>query len=59
MRRANLAPAGLYNAVGRANILKPSIRLEATSIKQLDGFAAYRAMWFAADERQRSWRLST
>ncbi len=50
MRRADLAPAGLYNAIGRANIATPGIRLEATPSKRLDGFASYRAMWLASDE---------
>jgi hypothetical protein len=50
MRRADLAPAGLYNAVGRANIMTPGIRLEAAPNKRLDLFAVYRAMWLAADE---------
>lgn len=50
MRRADLAPAGLYNAVGRTNIMTPGVRLEATPNKRLDWFAAYRAMWLAARE---------
>jgi hypothetical protein len=50
MRRAELAPSGLYNAVGRANIMTPGIRLEATPSKRLDWFAVYRAMWLASDE---------
>ncbi|MDP5280081.1 alginate export family protein [Sphingomonas sp. DG1-23] len=50
MRRADLAPAGLYNAVARANIMTPGIRLEVAPSKRLDAFAVYRAMWLAADE---------
>ncbi|MGK2910679.1 MAG: alginate export family protein [Sphingobium sp.] len=50
MRRADLAPAGLYNALGRTNIATPGVRLEATPSKRLDWFATYRAMWLAADE---------
>lgn len=50
MRRAELAPAGLYNAVGRTNIMTPGIRVEATPSKRLDGFAVYRAMWLASDK---------
>lgn len=50
MRRADLAPAGLYNAVGRANIVTPGLRLEATPSKRLDWFAVYRPMWLASDE---------
>lgn len=48
MRRADLAPAGLYNAVGRTNIVTPGIRLEATPDKRWDWFAVYRAMWLAS-----------
>ncbi|AEG51530.1 hypothetical protein Sphch_3950 [Sphingobium chlorophenolicum L-1] len=48
MRRADLAPAGLYNAVARANIVTPGIRLEATPDKRWDWFAVYRAMWLAS-----------
>lgn len=48
MRRADLAPAGLYNAVARANIVTPGIRLEATPDKRCDWFAVYRAMWLAS-----------
>jgi hypothetical protein len=47
MRRADLAPAGIYNAIGRANIMTPGVRLEAAPGKRLDAFAAYRAMWLA------------
>ncbi|WP_081643314.1 alginate export family protein [Sphingobium bisphenolivorans] len=50
MRRADLAPAGLYNAVARANIITPGIRLEATPGKRVDWFAVYRPMWLAAKE---------
>jgi len=48
MRRADLAPSGLYNAVGRANILSVGARLEASPSKRLDGFAAWRPMWLAS-----------
>lgn len=48
MRRADLAPAGLYNAIGRANILTPAIRFESTPSKRFDWFANYRAMWLAS-----------
>ncbi len=50
MRRAELAPAGLYNAIGRTNLSTPGIRIEATPSKRLDWFAVYRAMWAAAAE---------
>lgn len=48
MRRADLAPAGLYNALARANIETAGVRLEATPSKRIDWFAAYRPMWLAA-----------
>lgn len=48
MRRADLAPAGLYNALARTNIETVGIRLEAKPSKRLDWFAAYRPMWLAA-----------
>lgn len=48
MRRADLAPAGLYNAIARTNIVTPGIRLEATPDKRWDWFATYRAMWLAS-----------
>lgn len=48
MRRAELAPSGLYNAIGRANILTPAIRFDAIPNKRLDWFANYRAMWLAS-----------
>ncbi|WP_342250151.1 alginate export family protein [Sphingomonas sp. OTU376] len=47
MRRADLAPAGLYNAVGRANISAAGARLEVTPSKRLDGFVSYHALWLA------------
>lgn len=50
MRRAELAPAGLYNAVGRTNLVTPGIRVEATPSKRLDWFAVYRVMWADAAE---------
>jgi hypothetical protein len=48
MRRTDLAPSGLYNAVGRANIMALGLRLDATPSKRLDWFAAYRPMWLAS-----------
>lgn len=48
MRRADLAPAGLYNAVGRANISALGLRVEATPSRRLDLFAAWRALWLAS-----------
>lgn len=47
MRRADLAPAGLYNAIGRANVVTPGVRLEMAPGKRFDAMATYRAMWLA------------
>lgn len=47
MRRADLAPAGIYNAIGRFNIITPGVRAEVAPSKRLDAFAVYRAMWLA------------
>lgn len=47
MRRADLAPAGIYNAIGRANISTPGVRVEVAPGKRFDAFAVYRAMWLA------------
>jgi len=47
MRRADLAPAGLYNAVGRANISTPGARLEIAPSSRWDVFVTYRALWLA------------
>lgn len=45
MRRADLAPAGLYNAVGRANISALGLRAEVAPSPRWDLFAAYRPLW--------------
>ena len=47
MRRAELAPAGLYNAIGRANLSAPAVRLEVTPGKRTDGFVSIRPIWLA------------
>ncbi|QIK79872.1 alginate export family protein [Sphingomonas piscis] len=48
MRRADLGPASLYNALGRANISAPGVRLEVTPSSRLDAFTTWRGLW--ADE---------
>ncbi len=48
MRRADLAPSGIYNAVGRANIVGAGLRLEAAPGPRLDVFVAYRGLWLAS-----------
>jgi hypothetical protein len=47
MRRADLAPSGIYNAVGRANLQSLGLRLEATPSARVDVFGAWRLMWAA------------
>lgn len=48
MRRAEIAPAGLYNAVGRANLVSPGLRFEAAPGVHSDFFATYKALWLAS-----------
>ena len=48
MRRGDLAPAGLYNAVARTNLLAPGVRLEVAPTGRLDAFVAWRSLWLAA-----------
>jgi len=48
MRRAELAPSGIYAAIGRTNLSTPGIRFEATPSKKLDGFFVYRGLWAAS-----------
>lgn len=50
MRRADLAPAGLYNAVLRSNIVSPGLRVETVPSKRTDLMATLRPMWLAARE---------
>ena len=47
MRRADLAPAGLYNAISRSNVVSPGVRVEVAPSPRLDGFVGYRALWLA------------
>ena len=47
MRRADLAPAGLYNAIARSNVVSPGLRVEVTPSQRLDAFLGYRALWLA------------
>ncbi len=47
MRRADLAPSGIYNAVGRANLQSMGLRIEATPSARLDVMGTYRVLWAA------------
>jgi hypothetical protein len=48
MRRADLAPAGLYNAIARTNLISPGVRVEAVPNRKTDWFISYRPMWLAS-----------
>jgi hypothetical protein len=48
MRRAEIAPSGLYNAVGRANLSAPGIRVEITPSRRTDAFATFKMLWAAS-----------
>lgn len=50
MRRADLGPAGLYNAFGRTNFISPGVRVEAVPGKRTDLMASLRPLWLAARE---------
>ena len=45
MRRSDFAPAALYNAITRANISSPGLRVEIAPSPRWDAFATYRALW--------------
>ena len=47
MRRADLAPAGLYNALGRTNLISPGIRIEMAPGRATDVMASLRPLWLA------------
>jgi hypothetical protein len=47
MRRADLGPAGIYNAIGRANIEAVGLRAEVAPSARWDTFATWRPMWLA------------
>ncbi len=48
MRRSDLAPAGLFNAIGRTNTTSLGARLETAPGKRLDTLLAWRALWLAS-----------
>lgn len=48
MRRADLAPSGLYNALGRANVSTVGVRAEVQPGRRSDAFLSYRALWTAS-----------
>jgi hypothetical protein len=48
MRRADFAPSGIFNAIGRANISTPGLRLEVQPNRRADALISARAMWLAS-----------
>jgi len=48
MRGAELAPAGLYNTVGRTNLVSPGVVLELTPDSLSDLYVRYRPLWLAS-----------
>ncbi len=46
MRRADLAPAGLYNAIARSNVVAPSVQADAAR-GRTELMLSYRPMWLA------------
>ncbi len=50
MRRADLAPAGLYNAISRSNLISAGVRIETVPDKRTDLMATLHPMWLAACE---------
>lgn len=50
MRRADLAPGALYNAILRSNLVSPGVRLEAVPSAKTDLMVSYRPFWLAARE---------
>lgn len=47
MRRGELAPSGIYGAIGRANINAWGVRLEGAPTKRLDVLATWKWLWAA------------
>jgi hypothetical protein len=45
MRRADFAPSGIYNLIGRANLVSPGLRLELTPSARNDFMATLRGLW--------------
>ncbi len=47
MRRADLAPSGIYGAIGRTNLQSLGLRLEATPSARVDVLGTWRLLWAA------------
>jgi Alginate export len=48
MRGAELAPSGLYNTVGRANLISPGLSVELSPNRKNDLYLRYRPLWLAS-----------
>lgn len=48
MRRADLAPGALYNAILRSNFISPGVSLEAVPSANTDLMVSDRPFWLAA-----------
>lgn len=48
MRRADLAPSGIYAAIGRANLSAPGIRLEVAPSNRWDAMMTVKGLWLAS-----------
>lgn len=48
MRGAELAPSGLYNSVGRANLVSPGVQVELAPDPGSDLLLRYRPLWLAS-----------
>jgi hypothetical protein len=48
MRGAELAPSGLYNTVGRANLISPGLSFELAPNRKNDLYLRYRPLWLAS-----------
>ena len=46
-RRGEFSPAGIYAAIGRANISSPGVKAEIAPGKRFDAFVTYRALYLA------------
>ena len=45
MRGAEFAPSGIYNTVGRANLISPGVVLELSPDEQSDAYVRFRPLW--------------
>jgi len=48
MRRADFAPGGIFQIIGRSNMSTPGVRIEVAPSPRWDGFVSYRGYWLAS-----------